>query len=65
MSILNKTVNKGEEKPIKQRGSPRNKLTQSITFLSDHIPDACSMTISEKISNSNPEAIPERTKANC
>ena len=66
-----KTVNKGEEEPIKQCGSPRNKCAQSINLHSDGIPDAISMsnsdtisvtiaeTISDSITDSNPEAIPE------
>jgi len=74
MSISNKTVNKGEEEPIKHCGSRRNKWAQSINFLSDCIPKAISNSntdtiratiserseaISEAIPNSNPEAIPE------
>jgi len=47
---FNKTVNKGEEEPIKHSGSPRNKRAQSINLLSYGIPDA--------ISNSNSEPIP-------
>jgi hypothetical protein len=70
-----KTVNKGEEEPIKQRGSPRNKRAQSINLLSDGIPDAISISdtipatiserteaISEAIPNSNPGTISERTE---
>jgi hypothetical protein len=74
MSISNKTVIKGEEQPIKQRGSPRNKRAQSINLLSDGIPDAFSISnsdtisatiserteeISEAFPKSNPEPIPE------
>ena len=60
-----KPVNKGEEEPIKLRGSPRSKRAQSMNLLSDGVPDAISssdtisVTIPETISFSNPKAIPE------
>jgi hypothetical protein len=51
------TGNKGEEEPIKHRGSPRNKRTQSIYLLADGIADASSN------SNAISLTIPERTEA--
>ena len=53
-----KTVNKGEEDPIKHWGSPRNERAQSINLLSDGIPDGISMCNSDTI----PTTISERTE---
>jgi hypothetical protein len=68
MSGSSKTVNKSEQEPIKQGGSPRNTPAQSINLLSDGFPNAISSsntvsvtipkTSSNSITNSNPEAFP-------
>jgi hypothetical protein len=57
-SSSNKTVNKGEEQPIKQHESPSNECAQSINFLSYGISDVFSSSNSDII----PATSSERTK---